>query len=51
MLSDEGEGSEDTRMQEVCFCDYCDDDCDDGDDEDHAMVRMPGCKKFVICLK
>ena len=44
MLSDEGEGSEDARMQKVCFCDYCD---DDGDDKDGAMVRIPGYKKFV----
>ena len=51
MLSDEGEGSEDARMQKVCFCDYCDDDGedgDDGDDKDGAMVRIPGYKKFVL---
>ena len=53
MLSDEGEGSEDARMQKVCFCDYCDDDVDgdygdDGDDKDGAMVWIPGYKKFVL---
>ena len=47
MLSDEGEGSEDARMQKVCFCDYCDGDGDDGDDEDDAMVRIEGYKMFV----
>ena len=48
MLSDEGEGSKDARMQKVCFCDFCDDDGDDGDDEDGVMVRMPGCTKLVL---
>ena len=32
VLSYEGEGSEDARMQKVCFCDFCDNDDDDGDD-------------------
>ena len=40
MLSDEGEGSKDARMQKVCFCDFC--------DEDGVMVRMPGCTKLVL---
>ena len=47
MLSDEGEGSEDARMQKVCFCDYGDDDGGEGDDEDDAIVRIPGYKMFV----
>ena len=34
MLSDEGEGSENARMQKVCFCAYCDDNDDNEDDED-----------------
>ena len=34
VLSDEGEGSENARMQKVCFCDYCDDNDDNEDDED-----------------
>ena len=50
MLSDEGEGSEDARMQKVCFCDFCDDDDDEEEEEDGAMVRISGCKKFIFSV-